>query len=302
MKKLYLLLLMSLLLFIPKTFAVTSYQLDQPIPELYGNTLREVFQNRNHAMPDLTGATEISAGVYRIINETNETTDYNVNNGEYIVNKPSGITSVNINLNILEIGKEYTLSYYYISGLADQIRIVQGTNPNQNYLINNADYQYFHTITFTAQYTNLRFVILSFSQYDNLTFKLQLEKGSTATPYQRPTNGPYSNVDVGGFGLSPEQIETYYNLYLDTIRYVGVHDPTYTISTEFFLISTFFMYLLIMGVGYFTKNKYFYFAGALLWFVPLTNFSNIFIIVTSAIVFTLHLIIIFYSDKDDVFE
>lgn len=88
-----------------------------------------------------------------------------------------------------------------------------------------------------------------------------------------------------------------FNLILE-----NVHDPTGTISTEFFLISTFFMYLLIMGIGYFTRSRYFYFAGALLWFVPIFNYQNIFVITTSVIVFISHLLLIFYSDKDDVFE
>lgn len=88
-----------------------------------------------------------------------------------------------------------------------------------------------------------------------------------------------------------------FNLIFD-----NVHDPQSAMSLEFFMTSTFFMYILIMGIGYFTKNRYFYFAGALLWFVPIFNFSNIFIITTSIIVFIIHLVIIFYSDKDDVFE
>ena len=88
-----------------------------------------------------------------------------------------------------------------------------------------------------------------------------------------------------------------FNLILD-----NVHDPTGTISTEYFLISTFFMYILIMCIGYFTKNRYFYFAGALLWFVPIFNYQNIFVITTSVIVFISHLLLIFYNDKDDVFE
>ncbi|MEM0173955.1 MAG: hypothetical protein QXI16_05570 [Sulfolobaceae archaeon] len=82
----------------------------------------------------------------------------------------------------------------------------------------------------------------------------------------------------------------------------NVHDPQSVMSLEFFLMSTFFMYILIMCIGYFTKNRYFYFAGSLLWFVPIFNYQNIFIITTSIIVFLIHLVIIFYSDSDDVFE
>lgn len=89
---------------------------------------------------------------------------------------------------------------------------------------------------------------------------------------------------------------------MNILNILNVHDPAGTISTEFFLISVFFMYLLIMGIGYFTKSKYFYFAGALLWFVPIFNYTNIFIITTSSIVFLAHILLVFYSDKDDAFE
>ena len=88
-----------------------------------------------------------------------------------------------------------------------------------------------------------------------------------------------------------------FNLILE-----NVHDPQSAMSLEFFMISTFFMYLLVMGIGYFTRSKYFYFAGALLWFVPIFNYQNIFVITTSVIVFISHLLLIFYTDKDDVFE
>ena len=88
-----------------------------------------------------------------------------------------------------------------------------------------------------------------------------------------------------------------FNLILE-----NVHDPQSVMTLEFFMISTFFMYILIMCIGYFTRSKYLYFAGALLWFVPIFNYQNIFVITTSVIVFISHLLIIFYTDKDDVFE
>ena len=53
----------------------------------------------------------------------------------------------------------------------------------------------------------------------DVSFKLQLEKGNTATPYQVSTDGPYSDVDLGQFGLTTNQIQTYYDLYLEAVRF-----------------------------------------------------------------------------------
>ena len=83
MKKLYLLLLMLLILFIPVTNAVAIYQLDQPVTELNGYTLREIFQNRNRAIPDLSTATDLGGGVYKLKEQNGGTLTYDVYNGEY---------------------------------------------------------------------------------------------------------------------------------------------------------------------------------------------------------------------------
>src|SRR5690554_6319831 len=57
MKKLYLIFLTLLILFIPTTNAVAVYQLDQPVRELNGYTLREVFERPliSYSNPDLDG-------------------------------------------------------------------------------------------------------------------------------------------------------------------------------------------------------------------------------------------------------
>lgn len=74
------------------------------------------------------------------------------------------------------------------------------------------------------------------------------------------------------------------------------------ITTEFLLTATLVIYLVIFGIGYLTKNKYFLFAGSLLWFVPVFHFTDMFIITVCIIVFILHLMIVFMSDKNDSFE
>ena len=74
------------------------------------------------------------------------------------------------------------------------------------------------------------------------------------------------------------------------------------ITTELFFMITIIMYLVVIGVGYLTKNKYFFFAGSLLWFVPIFLIENIFIVTAATIVFILHLMIVFMSDKTDSFE
>lgn len=205
-------------MFIPTTNAVAIYQLDQPVSELNGHTLREIFENRNMAMPDYANATPLSGFNYRFYNANGITIDYNITNGQYEIN---GTQTDDITVNIAQIntenGTKYTLSYIYISGSG--LFTTNWISPNQN--INDAVSIHDNTVTLISQgQTTLRFYFFQIGKiFDNFTFKLQLEKGSIATPYKVPKSGPYSDIDIGQFGLTTNQFQTYYDLYLEAVRF-----------------------------------------------------------------------------------
>lgn len=221
MKKLYLVFLALVLLFLPATNAVAVYQLDQPIKDLDNYTLREVFENRNTAMPDLTGKTEISAGVYRLYDVNGITIDYEINNGIYNFN---GTVMYGDNIYIfsnIEQSIEYTISYIAVSGSLTGGSMALGIlYPYYRAIRQETNTNLDMKDTFITTTQDI-FVYYSAAgrTFDNYKFKLQLEKGDTVTPYQVPTNGPYSNLDVGEFNLTPEQIEMYYDLYLEAVRF-----------------------------------------------------------------------------------
>lgn len=222
MKKLYLILLMLLILFIPTTQAVAVYQLDQPISELNGYTLREVFENRNMAMPDLTGKTEISAGVYRIYNDNGLTLDYNTNNGHWVLNGTATTNGWRVFYLFPTNTYTQTATLKHISGSATKSDYWIGLTSGGNYtgaLIAGDRLTDTYTFNITNLTIDIRSLIILGDVFNNLTFTIQLEKGSTATPYQVPTNGPYSDIDVSDFNLTSEQIQKYYNLYLEAVRF-----------------------------------------------------------------------------------
>ncbi len=227
MKKLYLLFLALLLLFMPVSHAVAVYQLDQPVSELNGYTLREVFENRNHAMPDLTGKEFLVYGVYRVYNANGVTIDYNVYNGSFIVNGQasstvlSGFYEQSFIKDFSNILGYSTLSFIYESGTgAIGFRLRDVNQQNGLFIPPNTSTNATDIYNFEIESENFLRVITSIDRvFDNFTFKLQLEKGIIATPYQVPTNGPYNDIDVGEFNLTTEQIETYYDLYLEAVRF-----------------------------------------------------------------------------------
>lgn len=218
MKKIYLILLMLLLLFIPATNAVAIYQLDQPISDFDGYTLRQVFQNRNMAMPDLTNAYNLGGGNYRLFNDYGVTLDYNVNSGIYNINGNSNMNFSFI-FPYINQNKPITISQQYVSGYKDWnalFYIITYYNSSGVSGIQNVKDSYY-TINDISNEWGI--FITSDIEYINYQFKIQLEQGSQSSPYQIPSNGPYSDVDLGQFNLTSEQIQTYYNLYLEAVRF-----------------------------------------------------------------------------------
>lgn len=185
-----------------------------PIAELNNHSLSDVFENRNILMPDLTDKEYLDDGEYRLYGD-------NINYFNY--NFITGIYTLNGELNILAYISfykdiyfyEFVYSFYYESGT------YIGNNFNLNYWntsnvgtsgILNVKYDNKSVVG-----TDLKTIYFIFTDrtFDNYKFKLQLEKGSITIPYQVPTKGPYSEIDLSTLGLTTEQIDYYYQQYLD---------------------------------------------------------------------------------------
>lgn len=231
MKKLYLVFLALLLLFIPTTYSIAVYQLDQPVSRLNGYTLREVFSNRNQAMPDLTGKPDLGGGWYRYNTEGGIIKDFNVLTGHVRLNGTNTSTQVNLNLfsNVLPNDTVVSFTYEYVSGTVDVGTDYIALFPN--YTNNPASMSlkvgtYYPLKGLRENYLSAYnaaspriYLGTGQTTFNDFTFKIQLEKGDTVTPYQVSTSGPYSDVDLGQFGLTNEQIQTYYDLYLEAVRF-----------------------------------------------------------------------------------
>lgn len=163
-------------------------------------TMFEMFKQQlrgyNLAMPDLTGKEYLGDGVYRLRTVQGLTIDYNIYNGEYNVNGISTIVAM-INFHTFNLPtNNYTVSLIYVSGDVDRedawVRVnntINNLGPSLNSSIT------YDTFTFTNESI---FALRSFAYvgttYNNLTFKLQIEKGTTATPYTVPGQIPQYKI------------------------------------------------------------------------------------------------------------
>lgn len=203
-------------MFIPTTNAVAIYQLDQPVSELNGHTLREIFENRNMAMPDYANATPLAGFNYRFYNANGVTIDYNISDGFFIMN---GTNTTSVLWIVFELRTPLEQAMYTVSivelnqSTRFNIYINEPTTLLLEYNKNNNTLELFPT------QKNIIFSDLSITTFIDYRFRLQLEKGSTATPYTVPKNGPYSDIDIGQFGLTTNQFQTYYDLYLEAVRF-----------------------------------------------------------------------------------
>lgn len=186
-------------------------------------------RSKNLAVPDLTGKEYLGDGVYRLYNDNGITIDYNVYNGEYKINGTSTAYFSVIIFNILP-DTEYTLSYIAVSGtltdgsfnipvFSPSILIIQQLQENINKQ---------STFTTTRQ-TTLRFETGSGRTFDNYAFKLKLEQGDTATPYEVPYI-PGMRIDFKG----SNQVE-YINPYVEQV--IKIDDIKNVNNIEFELLN-----------------------------------------------------------------
>lgn len=194
------------------------------IPNIKGSTDNsftiEYQNNKNLALPNLTGKTEISGGLYRLYNNNGFTIDYNKNNGNYIYNGTG--QAINILLGYFEVQEQsdYIMKLYHVSGNVSDIsrprisftstsEYIRGTYADTLISNLNVSQQTFNTQPGTAL-------------YENYTIKLQIEKGSQATSYVVPKSIPVykdnltykekQKIGIGAFSGITNIIKTINNI------------------------------------------------------------------------------------------
>ena len=186
---------------------------DFPIEELKIHTLREVFQNRNIVMPNLSIATDLGDGNYELsVVPSISNLIYNVYNGTYnsiISPESGGIAMRNF---VYNLSGTYTLSIY---GDNSNIRLEYQVDDNDwiAFAYSNVNLFNYQSIILTATTSiGFRFRALG-NGIKQENIRIKLEKGTQATPYQLPTNQSYSDIDVGGLELTNQQIDDWFNVY-----------------------------------------------------------------------------------------
>lgn len=151
----------------------------------------------NFQTPDLTSKTDLGDGVYRLHDSNGVTIDYNTLNGEHEINGtiPSVVIGFRLT-NQLTFEGEYVVQYVYIDGTTSSSGInyyYQSPTEVQYLFISNNKYlnKRSNSIIINGIY-DCR-IALPPGTYTNFKFKLQLEKGSQATPYTLPGEIPQYN-------------------------------------------------------------------------------------------------------------
>ena len=170
--------------------------------KLQVETMFEMFKRElrgyNLAMPDLTGKEHLGNGVFRLYDDHGITIDYNVYNG---VNEINGTATSTVAYNFIRFPDtldEYrTLSVRYVSGI-----VVSGNNEigilnngvGSGVAIRNDNYLTPLLSQSKNNVNQLLIYIESGAVLTNYKFKIQLEKGTEATPYTVPGQIPQYKI------------------------------------------------------------------------------------------------------------
>jgi len=164
------------------------------VNKLQVETMFEMFKQQlrgyNLAMPDLSSATDLGDGVYRVYNINGNTIDYNVNTGVYTLNKTTlNAIAYVLNQNLI-FNQQYTIKIYIISTDYENFQVRYRGSEVYKYFLKLNNYQ----DTFVASINDLIIGQGSIEPSQTIVFKLQLEKGDTATPYTVPGQIPQYKI------------------------------------------------------------------------------------------------------------
>ena len=150
----------------------------------------------NLAMPDLSTATDLGNGIYKLTTITGVDIHYNVYNGVFTFNGVSTRNSFQSFLSFEPLNGIHSLSVYYVSGEVSKKFRFYFIEPSFGYTTLSMGQDTFDKGLMFSGQTNLIFNPDTNEQiiFDNFQFKLQLEKGDTATPYTVPGQIPQYKI------------------------------------------------------------------------------------------------------------
>lgn len=179
--------------------------------------LAPYISSKNLAVPDLKGKEYLGDGWYRLYNDNGITIDYNTTTTSYNINGESSITFAFL-IYFDTTHLPYTLSHYS----------VMGSNSNNNYqtisVYNSKGEGLRSGALFNGSFvidepsaSSYGIYIGANDTFDNCTFKLQLEKGTVATPFAVP---------AGAIPYIPE-VKSEFDSKLDKVSTTSTFNQTY---------------------------------------------------------------------------
>ena len=152
--------------------------------------LSQVYGGKNLAIPDLIGKEYLGGGVYRLYNSNGITIDYNVYSGIWNVNGSPNVTlelKFTNNITLGELSAQIIVVGGALNSTADGWMFAGFSDPNVNRITWNGSYGgYIKTSIKTNSHTDIFLTFTQGNTFDDFRFKLQLEKGDTATAYTLP--------------------------------------------------------------------------------------------------------------------
>lgn len=186
----------------------------------------EYQNNKNIALPNIEGKTELTIGVYRVIEQSGITVDYDIFSGIWTINGTAS-TNVWILQKAFEENEIYNVSYYYVSGTMTNSMAIGFydiyTSGVGGFISSGTDnYTQNKNVKSEQNAIQLLIIPIGSSNYNNYKFKIQLEKGSISTSYTVPKLIPVykdnlsieekQTIGFGAFGGVTQIIKTINNI------------------------------------------------------------------------------------------
>lgn len=183
-------------------------------------------KNKNLALPDLTGKEYLGNGEYSI----HSYLTYNIYSGVYTLNKNDGFSGFIDIRSIDNTLGDITLQGWVINGVEQSKLDIFVRIPNNPYVVIGYGVSY-HYVSKTLTTESVFSIYLDESDtFNNFQFKVQIEKGTIATPYQVPYIPPLQIAFNGS-----NQVE-YINPFEEQI--IEINDINNVNNIEFELLNT----------------------------------------------------------------
>lgn len=211
-------------------------------------------KSKNELVPKLNNKEYLGDGVYRIGNYNGVTWDYNIHNGQYVLNGTPTSATIFFNDTFKLSAMQGTFSLNVISGTSNLGSIYwNGEHPNQVLLSNiNGGATVNNEVVISGGAWLLTFSDYSRTTYDNYTFTMQLEQAGNNIELDRPID------ELNGYTLREVFEGGNHNLIRDIwasdgTSDISIHGNDYMVQTS--TRSNFYMFA---HSHRFLKNKNYY--------------------------------------------